>query len=519
MNSFENDIPSATQTIEYNAFGKADRLTDDDGKVGLDIHYGIDGERVKCEWTDSTGNVYKKRLYFGEYEITETNGTKEDVCYINSPDGVTAVMMHHGSTYKIYYLCTDHLGSITLLMNDAGNTVERHAYDAWGRKRNVNDWSDYNVENGKLDRGYTGHESLREFGLINMNGRMYDPILGRMLSPDNYVQDPFDLQNYNRYTYCLNNPLKYTDPSGEFWHLIIGAVIGGFMNWAANGFQFSWEGLGHFAIGAAAGALSAGIGAGVNVAMAGGSFAAGFMGTAAGISSTGFIAGAATGAAAGSTGGFITGFGNGLVGGDNFWESLGNGALHGLIGGAAGGAIGGLTGGIDAAAHGRNFWHGGRKIIDVKMSIPQVEQIGNSDCEYACAESIDSYYGNGRSQSYFKSIEPGSNNGNGLTAKEVARMYGKSGYAAREIAKSPTLATDISNAMSNNNAVVLTYDTGNRGINTLGQKLVYHHATVVNRVRMYDNGKFIINVMNPGGDVTRFTQKDLNVFGLIFGVY
>lgn len=230
----ENDIPSATQTIEYNAFGKADRLTDDDGKVGLDIHYGIDGERVMCEWTDSTGSVYKKRLYFGEYEITETNGQKEDVCYISSPDGLTAVMMHHGSTYKIYYLCTDHLGSITLLMNDAGNTVERHAYDAWGRKRNVNDWSDYDVENGKLDRGYTGHESLREFGLINMNGRMYDPILGRMLSPDNYVQDPFDLQNYNRYTYCLNNPLKYTDPSGEFLWTVLNAIKDFFVNTFVN---------------------------------------------------------------------------------------------------------------------------------------------------------------------------------------------------------------------------------------------------------------------------------------------
>ena len=211
------------------------RLTDDDGKVGLDILYGIDGERVMCEWTDSTGNVYKKRLYFGEYEITETNGQKEDVCYINSPDGVTAVMMHHGSTYKIYYLCTDHLGSITLLMNDAGNTVERHAYDAWGRKRNVNDWSDYNVENGKLDRGYTGHESLREFGLINMNGRMYDPILGRMLSPDNYVQDPFDIQNYNRYTYCRNNPLSYTDPSGNlFFWTVINAIKDFFVNTFVN---------------------------------------------------------------------------------------------------------------------------------------------------------------------------------------------------------------------------------------------------------------------------------------------
>ena len=89
----------------------------------LNILYGIDGERVKCEWTDSTGSVYKKRLYFGEYEITETGSVKEDVCYISSPDGLTAVMMHHGDTYKIYYLCTDHLGSITLLMNDAGNLI------------------------------------------------------------------------------------------------------------------------------------------------------------------------------------------------------------------------------------------------------------------------------------------------------------------------------------------------------------------------------------------------------------
>ena len=120
-------------------------------------------------------------------------------------------------------------------MNDAGNTVERHAYDAWGRERNVNDWSDYTVESGKLDRGYTGHESLREFGLINMNGRMYDPILGRMLSPDNYVQNPFDIQNYNRYTYCRNNPLSYTDPSGNlFLWTVINAIKDFFVNTFVN---------------------------------------------------------------------------------------------------------------------------------------------------------------------------------------------------------------------------------------------------------------------------------------------
>jgi RHS repeat-associated protein len=69
-----------------------------------------------------------------------------------------------------------------------------------------------------LNRGFTGHEHLAEFGLINMNGRMYDPILGRMLSPDNFIQDADYTQSYNRYSYCLNNPLKYTDPSGEKWN-------------------------------------------------------------------------------------------------------------------------------------------------------------------------------------------------------------------------------------------------------------------------------------------------------------
>lgn len=50
-----------------------------------------------------------------------------------------------------------------------------------------------------------------------MNVRMYDPVIGRVLSPDNYVQDPTNTQCYNRYSYCLNNPLRYTDPSGLEW--------------------------------------------------------------------------------------------------------------------------------------------------------------------------------------------------------------------------------------------------------------------------------------------------------------
>jgi hypothetical protein len=54
-----------------------------------------------------------------------------------------------------------------------------------------------------------------------MNGRMYDPLLGRMLSPDPELQAPGDLQDYNRYSYVLNNPLRYTDPTGyDFWSAV-----------------------------------------------------------------------------------------------------------------------------------------------------------------------------------------------------------------------------------------------------------------------------------------------------------
>ena len=65
-----------------------------------------------------------------------------------------------------------------------------------------------------------------------MNGRLYDPALHCFLMPDNYIQDSFNTQNFNRYGYCLNNPLIYNDKNGEFWNLIIGAVIGGIINWA-----------------------------------------------------------------------------------------------------------------------------------------------------------------------------------------------------------------------------------------------------------------------------------------------
>lgn len=191
-----------------------------------------------------------------------------------------------------------------------------------------------------------------------MNGRLYDPLLGRFLSTDNFVQEPYDSQNFNRYSYCLNNPLKYTDPSGEFLHLLIGAAIGGFTNWMLNRCQWNASGLGYFGVGAFSTAFSSGVASGINVALAGGNFWTGAAGLSKGVSSTGFFAGMATGISSGFTGGFFSAAGNSWINGHGFAEGLMTGLRSGGIGALVNGLLGGLHGGLDALNKGANFWTG-----------------------------------------------------------------------------------------------------------------------------------------------------------------
>lgn len=96
------------------------------------------------------------------------------------------------------------------------------AFDAFGRRRDAVDYDAFTdpmivgFVSTKTTRGFTFHEQLDPVGLIHMNGRVYDPTLGRFLSPDPFVQDPSNTQSLNRYSYVFNNPLSYTDPSGYF---------------------------------------------------------------------------------------------------------------------------------------------------------------------------------------------------------------------------------------------------------------------------------------------------------------
>nr|WP_281375573.1 RHS repeat-associated core domain-containing protein [Haloferula luteola] len=150
------------------------------------------------------------------------------------------------SMTRLAVVLTDHVGSTDTIIRADWNpsthswktattepSGERQSFDAWGERRHGATWQDLRTTwNGSqstsaadVNRGFTGHEMLDDFGLVHMNGRIYDPELGRFLSPDPYVQVPEFSQNFNRYSYVLNNPLSHTDSTGHFIDLIIAAVV------------------------------------------------------------------------------------------------------------------------------------------------------------------------------------------------------------------------------------------------------------------------------------------------------
>ncbi len=114
------------------------------------------------------------------------------------------------------FLHKDYLGSIIAISNEEATLIEKRAFNAWGETVFLQDVDGNNLEQlTVMDRGYTGHEHLAGINLINMNARLYDTKVHRFLAPDNYIQDLYNTQNYNRYSYVLNSPLSHVDPSGN----------------------------------------------------------------------------------------------------------------------------------------------------------------------------------------------------------------------------------------------------------------------------------------------------------------
>ena len=207
------EISDKTLTTSFNDFGKIHLIEDAGKNLSMRFYYGPDLQRWYSVLSQD-GTDVRTTIYANGYEKITENGRTREFYYL---DGNTIIVKENGIMKK-YLAFTDNLGSILSVMDKDGNKVFDASYDAWGRQT-------ITLNTIGLQRGYTGHEMINEFDIINMNGRLYDPVLGRFFSPDNYVQMPDNSQNFNRYSYCLNNPLKYTDPSGNLSELIAFAAF------------------------------------------------------------------------------------------------------------------------------------------------------------------------------------------------------------------------------------------------------------------------------------------------------
>ena len=212
----EGVFPSAPQEITYTGFDKVKTIAE--GGNTLAYTYGYDQQRIRM--MENIGDITRTKDYVGVCEyIAEDDGentTEKTLTYLVGPYGVFAVVEQQDNEEAIHYILKDHLGSWTTITDSEGNVEQELSFDAWGNLRDPETWSGSYSGTPMFDRGFTGHEHMTAFGLINMNGRCYDPLTSSFLSVDAYVQDPTTAQAFNRYAYCGYNPLRYTDPTGWY---------------------------------------------------------------------------------------------------------------------------------------------------------------------------------------------------------------------------------------------------------------------------------------------------------------
>ena len=179
--------------------------------------------------TAMINGVSETTVYVGAFEAVTTGGATKYRYHLSAAGREVAEvnLSNSGSTVNetVSYVLSDHLGSVDVVrtVNASNGTVigtQYMSFSAWGGRREPNTWlppvtqaeaqADHNADR----YGFTHQEMLDNVGIIHMNGRVYDPSLGRFLSVDPVFEFPTNTQSLNPYSYVLNNPLSMTDPTG-----------------------------------------------------------------------------------------------------------------------------------------------------------------------------------------------------------------------------------------------------------------------------------------------------------------
>ena len=338
VDNTDGSITLQVQDVGFNYWNKMSSVwaTDENNFYSYSVDYGPDLRRVSSEMHRTYQKLYEK-FYWDDYEEKVEGSDTLRYYYLNGANGLEALHIVKTSpnaqpVSQTTKVVTDHLGSITALIDESDYAyIARYRYDAWGNREIVMPyWFDLT-----FDRGYTGHEHLEMLGLINMNGRMYDPLLGRFLSPDPYIQAPTDPQNFNRYSYCLNNPLKYTDQDGEFFMFatILGATMNLVWQGASGNINSPSDAFWAMGIGAVSSIIGGYAGSAVLSALGQASSMCGAIGY-----------GALSGTIGGGVSGSIAGCSNAIMNNDDLVKGMWQGALYGA---ASGILFGGISGGVE----------------------------------------------------------------------------------------------------------------------------------------------------------------------------
>lgn len=214
-------------TVDWTSYNLPSRIA---GPNGTDtFSYGPDRARyrhaatltlagglLQAPQTTATDTVYVGNLY----EKVTTLAVAEHRHHVMVHGRMVAQVTRKAAAEQIYYFHRDHQGSLDAITDVNGQVLARMSFDAFGQRRNPVTWSgaptalELITIQAITSRGYTGHEMLDASGTIHMNGRVYDPALGRVLSADPTVPGAWNGQAHNRYSYALNSPLTLMDPTG-----------------------------------------------------------------------------------------------------------------------------------------------------------------------------------------------------------------------------------------------------------------------------------------------------------------
>ncbi|MEL6560695.1 MAG: RHS repeat-associated core domain-containing protein [Bacteroidota bacterium] len=211
-NLISNEIDNLS--IEYASFNKPIKM--EKGNLKKFLTYGSNNQLISTRKLKNDSVLIESTVKpFADYEVVQRGDLTIKIHYVGINGELVAV--HRDETRgdqtksSNEYIHKDHLGSTSVVTNQDGNVVSEYRYDPFGKRSS-------RIEGKSLNRGFTGHEHHSDFGLINAQGRFYNPEIGRFVSADPFTAVPNNLQSLNRYSYVLNNPVNLIDPSG-FWSL------------------------------------------------------------------------------------------------------------------------------------------------------------------------------------------------------------------------------------------------------------------------------------------------------------